>query len=334
MNNTRLAIIVTGFVVAIFLTGYFVIYSENETLSETKRSIAMFEPTQVVVLDVESKRFFIPTPTEDGVLYIGYGYGRDSEPRSVLSFYYDISTKEIKSQNNLSNLFFTDVCSTESGSVLSSDSHESTKVSVKGDEIETTSTDLKCVSKAPVPADCVAGVELYRGLLPDSSQQLSMCYNQNSRQVTFHKIEQSGEIVNLGQGGTSPGGSGRFVVTPGVKAGTYLVHHTRSAIPESAVLINVNTGSIAPAALPDLTDVRPSRGFAAGKFGVQIHPIIDGYLVEGEEGQVFLVRDNNTTVLSDDVIASSVTVVSGGCTATLLTNEDDVVMLKRYELCQ
>jgi hypothetical protein len=191
-------------------------------------------------------------------------------------------------------------------------------------------------ASCPNPSEsliCSEGRTLFHGWLPGRREQLSICYIPNIRATTFHITSEVGIRRDLGASGISPNGSGRFVVSRGVQPGTFIAHHTRSAIPESAVLIDADAGTLQPFSLPDLSVARPSRGFAAGSFGVTLHPVRGGIVAEGEGGDVFFLKDGNKRLLTDNAVAQSVRIGADSCAVTLVARTHVGEEFRVYDLC-
>jgi hypothetical protein len=268
--------------------------------------------------------------TESGVLYVGYTYGRESEPREIQAFYYNTETNELESEATIPELYFNDVCAGDSEIILSSGTQESIAIRMQDGEIVAGDTDLSCRKASSVPTECTAGGEIFRQLLPNSDQELMMCLSGN--ETTMHIVNRDGIITNLGSTAGAMGGTGRYVVSPMVKTGQYLFHHNQSAINSQVYIVDVNTNIVAPVNLPDLSNARPPRGFGAGKFGLELKHFASGYLADGEGGQVYLLHNQSTTLLADNVYGS-VVVLRGGCAATMIQRDDKVTVLLKFNLC-
>lgn len=260
-------------------------------------------------------------------LYAGYGYSL-----SIIEiFAFDLEKKSIVARQRYNVEGVTLVCEASEGIVLSR-LENPLLVSYQAGKFVMQNSPDSC----PVPSAAIVCGEsriLFHGLLPGRWEKLSVCYNSYTHTTRFYITSRNGLRRDLGASGTSPNGSGRFVVTSGVQPGTFLVHHTRSAIPESAVLIDAVAGTVQPSSLPDLSVVRPSRGFGAGSFGVKLHPVRGGIVAEGEGGDVFLLKNDNTRLLTDNAVAQSVRIVAGSCAVMLVARTDAGEDLRVYDLC-
>jgi hypothetical protein len=194
----------------------------------------------------------------------------------------------------------------------------------------------RALASCPNPSTsivCGEGRTLFNGWLPGRKEKLSICFNAYTRVTKFYITSADGVSRDLGARGTSPNGSGRFVLTRGVQPGTFLAHHTRSAISESAVLIDADEGTVQPFILPDLSVARPSRGFGAGSFGVMLHPVRSGIVAEGEGGDVFLFMGGNARLLTENAVAQSVRIVAESCGVMLVARTNAGEELRVYDLC-
>ena len=271
--------------------------------------------------------FFATAQKEAVALYAGYGYSLST----FEIFAFDLEKRSIiaRKQYNVEGVKL--VCESSEGIVLSR-LENSLLVSYQAGALVIQRAPASCPDPTAAII-CGEGRTLFHGWLPGRREQLSICYTANTGLTTFHITSEDGMRRDLGASGTSPSGSGRFVVTRGVQPGTFLAHHTRSAIPESAVLIDANAGTVQPFSLPDLSVALPSRGFGAGSFGVKLHPARDGVVAEGEGGTVFLLKNGNTRLLTENAIAQSVLIVAKSCAVTLVARTDAGEEFRVYDLC-
>jgi hypothetical protein len=260
-------------------------------------------------------------------LYAGYGYSLST----FEIFAFDLEERFILARKQYNVEDVTLVCEASGGIVLSR-LENPLFISYQAGKLVMQKAPASC----PVPSAavvCREGRTLFHGWLPGRREQLSVCYNSFTRTTRFYITSENGLRRDLGASGASPNGSGRFVVTPGVQPGTFLAHHTRSAIPESAVLIDADAGTVQPFSLPDLSVARPSRGFAAGSFGVTLHPVRGGIVAEGEGGDVFFLKDGNTQLLTANAVAQSVRIGAESCAVTLVARTNAGEELRVYDLC-
>ncbi|MGM0985307.1 MAG: hypothetical protein ACQEXG_18125 [Pseudomonadota bacterium] len=279
------------------------------------------------IFPTPSSPFYATAGQGDIVLYAGYGYNRATF--DVFAFDMEQSAFVARKQYRVSDV--TAVCEAPGGVVLSRPENPQI-VRHRAGELTMESSEVRC----PVPSSgtsCGTGRTLFHGWLPGRLDTLSICYSPDIRATTFHITSAEGVRRDLGAAGTSPGGSGRFVVTRGVQPDTYLAHHTRSAIHESAVLVDANAGTVEAFAIPDLSDARPSRGFGAGSFGVTLHPVRGGLVAEGEGGDVFFLHNGNTRLLTDGAVAQSVRIGSESCAVMLVARADAGEEFRIYDLC-
>lgn len=271
--------------------------------------------------------FFTTAQNGAVTLYAGYGYNL-----STLEFFaFDLEERSFVGRKKYKVEEVKEVCASSEGIVLSR-LHGPLFVSFKAGTFVMKDALSSCPNPS-VAIACMKGSTLFYGKLPGRQELLSICYNSNTRKTTFHITSEEGLSRNLGASGTSPGGEGRFVVTRGVHPGTFLAHHTLSAIRESAVLIDAVKGTVHPFKLPDLSQVRPSRGFGAGSFGVTLYPVHGGIVAEGEGGNVFLLKEGKTRQLTDHAVAKSVHIVTESCTLTLVARIDGGEEFRVYDLC-
>ena len=266
---------------------------------------------------------------ERGSVTLLAGYAYDRSRFDVLAFDRENSTIVAREQFNLTG--GTLVCEGRDGLVLDG-SEGPLVIGYRSGSLFTEISSVRCPDSA-VTVACGEGRLLFNGWLPGRWDQLAICYSPDERATTFHIMSADGTRRDLGAAGTSPGGSGRFVVTRGLLPGTFLAHHTSSAIAESAVLINADAGTLEAFDLPDLYEARPSRGFGAGSFGVTLHPVRGGVVAEGEGGEVFLLKDGKTTKLVDDAVAQSVHIAALGCSVVLVARVDAGEELRVYDVC-
>ena len=271
---------------------------------------------------------FFATAQEGAVaLYAGYGYRLST----FEIFAYDLEKRSIIARKQYNVEGVTLVCESSKGIVLSR-LENPLLVSYRAGAIVM----QRALASCPNPSEsliCSEGRSLFHGWLPGRRDKLSICYIPDIRITTFHITSEGGIRRDLGASGTSPNGSGRFVVTRGVQPGTFLAHHTRNAIPESAVLIDADAGTVQPFSLPDLSVARPSRGFGAGSFGVTLHPVRGGIVAEGEGGDVFLLKGGNARLLTANAVAQSVLIMSQSCAVTLVARTNTGEELQVYDLC-
>lgn len=271
---------------------------------------------------------FFATAQEGAVaLYAGYGYRLST----FEIFAYDLEKRSIVARKQYNVEGVTLVCESSKGIVLSR-LENPLLVSYRAGALVMQRAPASC----PNPSEsliCSEGRTLFHGWLPGRREKLSICYIPDIQTTTFHITSEGGIRRDLGASGTSPNGSGRFVVTRGVQPGTFLAHHTRSAIPESAVLIDADAGTVQPFSLPDLSVARPSRGFGAGSFGVTLHPVRGGIVAEGEGGDVFLLKGGNARLLTANAVAQSVLIMSESCAVTLVARTNTGEELQVYDLC-
>ena len=271
--------------------------------------------------------FFATAQKEAVALYAGYGYSLST----FEIFAFDLEKRSIIARKQFNVEGVTLVCESREGIVLSR-LENPLLVSYRAGALVIQSAPASC----PDPRAAIICGEsrtLFHGWLPGRREQLSICYIPNIRATTFHITSEGGIRRDLGASGTSPNGGGRFVVTRGVQPGTFLAHHTRSAIPESAVLIDADEGTVQPFSLPDLSVARPSRGFGAGSFGVTLHPVRGGIVAEGEGGDVFLLKGGNTQLLTDNAVAQSVRIGADSCAVTLVARTQAGEEFRVYDLC-
>ena len=271
--------------------------------------------------------FFATAQKEAVALYAGYGYRLST----FEIFAFDLEKRSIiaRKQYNVEGVKL--VCESSKGIVLSR-LENPLLVSYRAGSLVMQRAPASC----PNPSEsliCSESRTLFHSWLPGRREQLSICYITDIRITTFHITSEGGIRRDLGARGTSPNGSGRFVVSRGVQPGTFLAHHTRSAIPESAVLIDAEAGTVQPFIMPDLSVVRPSRGFAAGSFGVSLHPVRGGIVAEGEGGDVFFLKDGNTQLLTANAVAQSVRIGAESCAVTLVARTNAGEELRVYDLC-
>ena len=285
-------------------------------------------PRQIYPLSPRLGVPFFATAQEGAVaLYAGYGYRLST----FEIFAFDLEERSIIARQQYNIEGVTLVCEASEGIVLSRFKNP-LLVSYRAGKIVMQNATASC----PVPSEalvCGEGRTLFHGWLPGIQEKLSICYNSYTRATKFYITSADGMRRDLGARGTSPNGSGRFVVTRGVQAGTFLAHHTRSAIPESAVLIDADEGTVQPFILPDLSVARPSRGFGAGSFGVTLHPVRGGVVAEGESGDVFLLKDGNTQLLTANAVAQSVRIGAESCAVTLVARTHAGEEFQVYDLC-
>jgi len=271
---------------------------------------------------------FFATAQEGAVaLYAGYGYRLST----FEIFAFDLEKRSIiaRKQYNVEGVKL--VCESSEGIVLSR-LENSLLVSYQAGALMIQRAPASCPDPTAAII-CGEGRTLFHGWLPGRREQLSICYIPDVRTTTFHITSEDGIRRDLGASGTSPNGSGRFVVTRGVQPGTFLAHHTRSAIPESAVLIDAEAGTVQPFSLPDLSVARPSRGFGAGSFGVTLHPVRGGIVAEGEGGDIFHLKDGNTQLLTANAVAQSVRIGAASCAVTLVARTHAGEEFRVYDLC-
>ena len=271
--------------------------------------------------------FFATAQEGDVALYAGYGYRLST----FEIFAFDLDKRSIIARQHYNIEGVTLVCEASEGIVLSRLKNP-LLVSYRAGKLVMQNAPASC----PVPSEalsCGEGRILFHEWLPGRREQLSICYNSYTRATKFYITSADGMRRDLGARGASPNGSGRFVVTRGVQAGTFLAHHTRSAIPESAVLIDADEGTVQPFLLPDLSVARPSRGFGAGSFGVTLHPVRGGIVAEGESGDVFLLKDGNTQLLTANAVAQSVRIGAESCALTLVARTHAGEEFRVYDLC-
>lgn len=271
--------------------------------------------------------FFATAQKEAVALYAGYGYSLST----FEIFAYDLEKRSIVARKQYNVEGVTLVCESSKGIVLSR-LENPLLVSYRAGALVMQRAPASC----PNPSEsliCSESRTLFHSWLPGRREQLSICYITDIRITTFHITSEGGIRRDLGARGTSPNGSGRFVVSRGVQPGTFLAHHTRSAIPESAVLIDAEAGTVQPFIMPDLSVVRPSRGFAAGSFGVSLHPVRGGIVAEGEGGDVFFLKDGNTQLLTANAVAQSVRIGAESCAVTLVARTNAGEELRVYDLC-
>jgi len=271
--------------------------------------------------------FYVISDYGNVIVYSGYGY--DLSTFDVFAFDPERSAIVARQQFELSGV--TSVCAGPHGVVLSRP-EAPLVVSYRAGVLAIENAAAPCPDVSMAFA-CAKSVALFHGWLPGSSDQLSICYDPDGRETTFHITSAAGQSRDLGAAGTSPGGSGRFVVTRGIRPGTFLAHHTRSAIAESAVLIDTEADTVEPFDILDLSEARPSRGFGAGTFGVTLHPVSGGLVAEGEGGNVFLLKDGKTRTLVDEAVAQSVRVAVQGCSIVLVARADAGEELRVYDVC-
>jgi hypothetical protein len=271
---------------------------------------------------------FFATAQEGAVaLYAGYGYRLSTF--EIFAFNLEKRSIIARKQYNVEGV--TLICESSKGIVLSR-LENPLLISYRAGALVMQRTPASC----PNPSEsliCSEGRTLFHGWLPGRRDKLSICYIPDIRITTFHITSEGGIRRDLGASGTSPNGSGRFVVTRGVQPGTFLAHHTRSAIPESAVLIDAEAGTVQPFSLSDLSVARPSRGFGAGSFGVTLHPVLGGIVAEGEGGDVFLLKGGNARLLTASAVAQSVLIVSESCAVTLVARTNASEEFRVYDLC-
>lgn len=247
-------------------------------------------------------------------------------------FAFDLASQKIITHDRIDVDSVDAICEGPDGIVLSR-ANDATLISLHDRALVIQTLSLTCPSQKENPGSCAGGSTLFHGQLPGREEALAICYSSTSRATTFHVISQDGTAVNLGAAGTSPGGSGRFVVTRGVQPGTFLTHHTQSLVGESAVIVDLNFGTVAAFDMPDLTEARPSRGFGAGRFGVTVHPAMRVLIVEGEGGEVFLLRKEKTQKIAENAAAQSVRIINNGCGVALVTRTDEASQLRIYNVC-
>jgi hypothetical protein len=271
--------------------------------------------------------FFATAQKEAVALYVGYGYSLST----FEIFAFDLEKRSIiaRKQYNVEGVKL--VCESSEGIVLSR-LENSLLVSYQAGVLVIQSAPASCPDPTAAII-CGEGRTLFHGWLPGRREQLSICYIPDVRTTTFHITSEDGIRRDLGASGTSPNGSGRFVVSRGVQPGTFLAHHTRSAIPESAVLIDADAGTVQPFSLPDLSVARPSRGFGAGSFGVTLHPARGGIVAEGEGGDVFFLKDGNKLQLTDNSVVQSVLIGAESCVVTLVARTHAGEEFRIYDLC-
>jgi hypothetical protein len=272
--------------------------------------------------------FFASAEIDDALLFTGYDY----EKRVIAAFAVNAEATGITAHAEFSMDPFDTICEGPNAVLLSSES-ASRQVTLYGDQITLEGAGWSCAPETRPGVPCAGGSSLFLERLPGRLETLSICYDPRSRETTFRIIDEAGSMTLLGAAGTSPGGPGRYVVTRGVTSETFLAHHTRSAIPESAVLVDLSAQTIAAYPVPDLEDARPSRGLGAGQFGVRLHPTAAGLLVEGEGGDVFLVDDDRTTRVAENVRLGSVRVTNEGCSGLLVRQDGEQAVLSRFEIC-
>lgn len=222
------------------------------------------------------------------------------------------------------------ICEAPTGVVLSGPENSQT-VYFRAGALSMQRSEVPC----PDPSSGIAcrdGFTLFHGWLPGRLDTLTICYSSEARATTFHITSAEGVRRDLGAAGTSPGKPGRFVVTRGVQPNTFLAHHTQ-VIPGSAVLVDVDAGTVEPFAMPDLSEVFVSRGFGAGFHGVTLHPVRGGLVAEGEGGDVFFLQNGNARLLSDSAVGESVRIGSESCTVMLVARADAGKEFRIYDLC-
>jgi len=271
--------------------------------------------------------FFATAQKGAVALYAGYGYSLST--LEIFAFDLEERSFVVRKRYNVERV--THVCEANGGIVLSR-LEDPLLVSYRAGTLVMERAPSSCLVPSAAII-CGEGHTLFHGWLPGRQEQLSICYVSDTRKTTFHITSEHGITRDLGTSGTSPGGSGRFVVTRGVQPGTFLAHHTRNAIPESAVLIDADAGTVQPFRLPDLSRARPSRGFGAGYFGVTLHPVRGGIVAEGEGSDVFLLKDGNTRLLTDNAVARSVRIGTESCSVTLVARTDAGEEFRVFDLC-
>jgi hypothetical protein len=271
--------------------------------------------------------FFATAQKEAVALYAGYGYSLST----FEIFAFDLEKRSIiaRKQYNVEGVKL--VCESSEGIVLSR-LENSLLVSYQSGALVIQRAPASCPDPRAAII-CSEGRTLFHGWLPGRREQLSICYIPDIRITTFHITSEGGIRRDLGASGTSPNGSGGFVVTRGVQPGTFLAHHTRNAIPESAVLVDAEAGTVQPFSLPDLSVARPSRGFGAGSFGVTLHPVLGGIVAEGEGGDVFLLKGGNARLLTANAVAQSVRIGVESCAVTLVARTQAGEEFRVYGLC-
>lgn len=300
---------------------------------------------QTVVADQSSpispasnSAFYRTARQGDIVLYAGYDHDRTLD---VFAFNPEQNAFVAREQYRLDQHGFVPweryrrsnalvICEAPTGVVLSGPGNSQT-VDFQAGALSMQRSQVPC----PDPSSGIAcrdGFSLFHGWLPGRLDTLTICYSSEARATTFHITSAEGVRRDLGAAGTSPGGPGRFVVTRGVQPNTFLAHHTQ-VIPESAVLIDVDAGTVEPFAIPDLSEVFVSRGFGAGFHGVMIHPVRGGLVAEGEGGDVFFLQNGNARLLSDSAVGESVRIGSESCTVMLVARAGAGQEFRIYDLC-
>lgn len=307
------------------------LFSLNPPELQPATNLPNVELTKEVTLSFNPNAFYVPVYTGKGILYVGYGYGRSDELREVQAFFYNTETREVESETTIPDMVFSDACAGDSEIILSSDDNPSVAVRIQDNEIVTSNTDLHCSKAASLPIACGMGHEVFSRLLQNSTDHLLMCYH--NRETTLHIVTEDGMMTKLTGAVTNTGGSGRYVISPMLADGQYLLHHTQSARSERTAVIDTSANSVTNIDLPDTKDARPSRGFGAGNAGLVFYTVEDGYLGHSEGRKAYLIQDDETTLLSNSVISGSLAIGSAGCTAILLAGDDGEIALQEFNLC-
>lgn len=271
---------------------------------------------------------FYATANEGSVLfYAGYGY--DLATFDLFAFDLDKSAFVAEERVEVSGV--SAICEGPNA-LLFARSEDPLSIRYRDGTLALESAAVACPAPFSAPA-CGSGRTLFHERLQGRDESVAICLAPRDRQPTFHLRSPDGSVRDLGPAGTAPAGSGRFVATRGAEDGTFLVHHTRSGIAESAVTLDLETGTLAPFDMPALTEARPSRGFGAGRFGVTLHPARHALVAEGEGGDVFLLRDGTTERIAEGAAAQSVRVVDDGCGVTLIARTEAGTELRVYDIC-
>ena len=282
----------------------------------------------------ENESYALPEPfnqslhvsASDGSKTIHAGY--DYELSTIQGFAFDVSYQGFLDQYSQSFDNLESVCEAPDG-ILLSRPEDPLILHYKDGELATKPSPVECPDPSSSPV-CDEGMTIFHGLLSGQFNRLSTCYEQDERTVSHHVTSPSGDTGKLGTAGTSPGGTGRFVITNGVQEGNFILHHTRNAVAESAVVLDTWDGSAESLRIPDVLDIRPRRGFAAGRVGIRLYPVQDGFIAHNEAGEVFVLTRGEREKVAENALLNTVQVFRERDIVTLVTRDEGKTRLQLY----